>query len=105
MSKLRISSHRLHIETGRWSNRRTTPLNERTCINCKVIEDEFHFVLECKLFTDIQNRYILIFYRNHPSMYKLITLIIINNENKNIIRNLGVFIQKDFKLRHGIHYA
>ena len=38
-------------------------------------------------------------------MYKLITLIIINNENKNIIRNLGVFIQKDFKLRHGIHYA
>ena len=44
MSKLRMSSHRLHIETGRWSNRRTTPLNERTCINCKVIEDEFHFV-------------------------------------------------------------
>jgi len=27
----------------------TTPLNERTCINCNVIEDEFHFVLECKL--------------------------------------------------------
>ena len=44
MSKLRMSLHRLHIETGRWSNRRTTPLNERTCINCNVIEDEFHFV-------------------------------------------------------------
>ena len=75
MSKLRMSSHRLHIETGRWSKPRTTPLNERTCINCNVIEDEFHFVLECKLFRDIRNRYIPIFYRNHPSMYKLITLI------------------------------
>ena len=36
-------------------------------------------------------------------MYKLITLI--NNENKNIIRNLEVFIQKAFVLRNSIHYA
>ena len=78
-------------------------LNESTYIVCKVIGDEFHFVLECKLFTDIKNRYILIFYRNHPSMYELITLI--NIENKNIIWNLGVFIQKAFELRNSIHYA
>jgi len=44
---------RLHIETDRWSKPRITPLNERTCINCNIREDEFHFVLECKLFTDI----------------------------------------------------
>jgi len=25
-----MSLHRLHIETGRWSQPRTTPLNERT---------------------------------------------------------------------------
>ena len=36
-------------------------------------------------------------------MYKLITLI--NNENKNINRNLVVFIQKAFELRNSIHYA
>ena len=53
--------------------------------------------------TDIRNRYIPIFYRNNPSMYKLMTLI--NNENKNIIRNLGVFIQEAFELRNSIHYA
>ena len=46
MPKLRMSSHRLHIETGRWIK----PRNERTRIYCNVIEDEFHFVLECKLF-------------------------------------------------------
>ena len=88
----------MHIEIGRWIKLRTTPLNERTCINCNVIEDEFHFVLECKLFTDIRNRYIPIFYRNHPVMYKSITY-------ENIIRNLGVFIQKAFELKNSIHYA
>ena len=36
-------------------------------------------------------------------MYKLMTLI--KNENKNIIRNLGVLIQKTFELRNSIHYA
>ena len=55
------------------------------------------------LFTDIRNRYIPIFFRNHLSTYTLIPLI--NNENKNIIRNLGVFIQKAFELRNSIHYA
>jgi len=103
MSKLRMASHRLHIETGRWSKPRTTPLNERTWTNCNVIEDEFHFVLEDKLFTEIRNRYIPIFSRKHPSVYTLMTLI--NNENKNIIRNLAVFIQEAFELRNSIHYA
>jgi len=36
-------------------------------------------------------------------MYTLITLI--NNENKDIIRNLGVFIQNAFALRNSIHYV
>ena len=83
---------RLHIETDRWSKPRITPLNERTCIDCNIREDEFHFVLECKLITDIRNRYIPIFYRNHPSMYKLITLIY--DENKNIIRNLEYLFRR-----------
>ena len=83
---------RLHIETDRWSKPRTTPLNERTRINCNIREDEFHFVLECKLFTDIRNRYIPIFYRNHPSMYKLITPVY--DENKNIIRNLEYLFRR-----------
>ena len=86
-------------ETGRWSKPRNTPLNERTCFNCNVIGDEFHFVREWKLFTYIRNRYIPSFYRNHASMYKLITLI--NNENKNIIRS----IYSAFELRNSKHYV
>ena len=44
--KLRISSHKLLIETGRYDN---IPRNERACNVCnrKTIEDEIHFLLDC----------------------------------------------------------
>ena len=44
-SKLRISSHDLHIEKGR---HRKTILSERKCFLCNMaIENEKHFVKEC----------------------------------------------------------
>ena len=52
-SKLRRSSHRLEIEAGRWVRPTRKPLYQRKCSFCKVIEDEFHFVLECQLYSDI----------------------------------------------------
>ena len=81
-----MSSHRLHIATRRWGKPRTTPRNERTCIYCNFIEDEFHFVLEWKLSTDIRNRYIPIVYRNHHTMFKLI----IQNNNENVKKSLEI---------------
>ena len=45
--RLRISSHQLRIETGRYEN---IPRNERICHVCtsNKIEDENHFLLDCK---------------------------------------------------------
>ena len=48
-SKIRISNHRLAIETGRFNK---TPRNARLCLYCKkrsnsVIEDEKHVLLHC----------------------------------------------------------
>ena len=44
-TKLRISSHDLHIEKGR---HRKIILSERKCFLCnKFVEDEKHFVVEC----------------------------------------------------------
>ncbi len=53
LSKFRISSHNLRIETGRYDNPKSEP-NERLCIFCdmQVVEDEKHFLLECPLYTD-----------------------------------------------------
>ena len=42
----RLSSHRLCIETGRWNQPTSTPINERICICCQSLEDEYHFIIE-----------------------------------------------------------
>ena len=47
MSRIRISSHRLKIEAGRWHRPQSIPLNERKCIIYNNVKDEFHFILEC----------------------------------------------------------
>ena len=49
ISKIRTSSHRLEIETGRWSN---IPRNQRYCKNCilQKVEDERHFLFECHIY-------------------------------------------------------
>ena len=50
-TKLRISSHHLDVETGRYT-RPITPRHLRICKNCNLEEigDEFHFLLKCPKF-------------------------------------------------------
>ena len=53
-TKLRISSHRLQIETGRFTRPRKTPVNERLCKFCNTgdVEDEEHFILSCPFYSN-----------------------------------------------------
>ena len=39
MTKLRVSSHRLEVEIGRWSRPVSTPFDERKCRICDKLED------------------------------------------------------------------
>jgi exonuclease III len=56
LTKLRISAHNLHIETGRHVRPRKTPLNERTCSHClNKIESEFHVIIECDKFRETRS--------------------------------------------------
>ncbi|KAL4236926.1 hypothetical protein ACF0H5_005312 [Mactra antiquata] len=103
MARLRVSSHRLHIETGRWNKPRSTPINERVCTNCHILEDEFHFILECTLYSELRNIYIPTYFRNNPSMFKLIELF--NTENRALVIKLGTYIQKAFEFRNALMYA
>ena len=47
LSKLRISAHDLQVEKGRYLN---IPREERLCPDCKVLEDEWHFLDDCNRF-------------------------------------------------------
>ena len=80
MSRLRLSAHRLCIETGRWTKPNSIPVNERKCLTCNVIEDEYHFVSECLMYKDLRNVYIPVYYRSRPNMQKFVELI--TNENE-----------------------
>ena len=52
ISKLRLSNHKLKIETGRYEN---LPVEKRLCEHCQKIDDEFHFIIECSLFDNERN--------------------------------------------------
>ena len=99
MTKLRASSHRLEIEVGRWARPNRIPIDERKCITCNKLEDEFHFLLECSLYNDLRNHYIKKYYWKSPNILKLEELM--STTNKRIISYLSLYIFKAFKIRYG----
>ena len=76
MSKIRLSSHPLRIETGRYGRNRIDR-NERLCLICgkNDIEDEYHFVLNCDEYSTIRDSYIKEKWRKNPSVFKLTCLL------------------------------
>ena len=90
MSKLRMSSHRLAIESGRWTRPNIIPVNERKCTRCKLVEDEYHFILECTIYIDLRKKYIPKYFWKRPSMFKFVELL--NTTNMKILRNLRFLI-------------
>ena len=54
VTKWRLSSHNLKIETGRYTTP-TTPHAERVCSECvNSVEDEHHVVFQCPLYRNVQ---------------------------------------------------
>ena len=101
-SRLRMSSHRLEIEAGRWARPNSIPLDERKCRTCNAIEDEYHFVIACSLFKEIRSKFIHKYYWKRPSMFKFVDLT--NSSNQKTIRNLSSFIFQAFKCRTELLY-
>ncbi len=57
LSKFRISSHNLRIESGRCETNPKLEPNERLCFFCSkdAVENENNFLLECSLYEDERN--------------------------------------------------
>ena len=85
ISKLRTSSHRLTIETGRWTN---IIRENRICTQCgqNKVEDEYHFLFDCSKHTIERN----------ISFEKIKTKTNINLfDNSKQVENLKLLFQSD----------
>lgn len=93
LSKLRLGSHNLMVERGRWQ----TPIidfTNRICTECQEIEDEYHFVLKCKRYTNLRKQYIPKTLIDKPNMFELIKLV--DSKDVNVLRKFGIFCHKAF---------
>ena len=101
-SKLRMSSHRLEVEAGRWVRQNRVPILERKCSFCNILEDEYHFVIQCAAYSELREKYISKYFWKRPNMFKFVELI--NSSNINYIRKLCIFIYHAFNLRTELLY-
>ena len=95
-TKLRLSSHKLLVERGRWMKPKLQ-YEMRKCTLCdsEDIEDECHVTLVCQQFKDLKTKYIKKFYYTRPSMLKFIKFIV---DTKREQFKVMLFIKYRFKL-------
>ena len=96
--RLRLSSHSLRIESGRYGQNRKSR-NERICqfYSTGDIEDEYHFVLVCTMYNELRVKYINRYYRRDPSVFKFIQLM--SSDDTKTINTLSYFVYNAFNLR------
>ena len=68
LSRIRLSSHRLKIETGRWSR---IPTQDRLCQCGQAVQTESHVLLRCILTEHLQNEYNIGIYTCLSDMFKI----------------------------------
>ena len=98
LCKLRVSLHRLEVKTGRWAKPNKMPLDNRKCMICNILEDEFQFVLECSLYKDLRKN-ILKTVLLAKAEYAQINRTIFFRKRLYYKKNLSIFIDKAFKMR------
>ena len=97
LSKLRTSSHRLLIESGRWNRPHPIPREQRLCTFCNKLEDEFHLLFECSLYSNERAAYLKPYYLRNQSMFKTVELM--QTTGTKILKNLAIYVHKCFDIR------
>ena len=104
ITKLRTSSHKLEIETGRWNK---IPRDQRVCKKCILnkIEDENHLLFECQMYgTERKEFYDTIKSKikvdlSHSPNHETRIQEIIYSENLGALNALGKFIKNALQKR------
>jgi hypothetical protein len=100
LCRFRVSAHRLNIETGRWHKPDPIPRNERKCFNCNCIEDEYHFLLECPIYSSLRKKYIKHIHWKRPNILKFINVMSSTDEEE--VKKLALYIHNGFEARNNI---
>ena len=100
LSKLRLSSHRLLIESGRWNKPQLIPREQRLCAICNYLEDEYHLLFECSLYNNERVGFLKPYYRRRKSTFKAVELM--QSSNAKVLKNLAVYIYKCFEIRNAV---
>ncbi len=107
LAKLRLSSHNLHIESGRFG-KTTVPRSERLCPYCKMaklnlVENEVHFIMSCPLYKVQRKQMLGMIFQKFPNTAKLneenMFFWLMSQEEKDVIESLGHFCNKSFERR------
>lgn len=102
IAKLRMSDHNLMIERGRHLK---LAREERLCTLCNLVDDEKHFLLECKYNSDIRSLFLDFIIEENSEFRDLSlqdkTLHILNPSTSSQVNRLGSFIKKSLALRTG----
>jgi hypothetical protein len=96
ITRLRLSSHNLAIETGRYDG---TPRHLRKCTNCSsdAVETEYHFLLVCTAYSDLRKKYFAPYFCHWPSTQKFKAVLSLRSKMQ--LKNLGRFILEADKRR------
>ena len=98
LSQLRLASHKLRIETGRYGQNRTER-HQRLCTICnrQDIEDEYHLIMICEKYQTLRLKYIKPYYYRNPSVYKFIELM--SSNNTTVLKALSNYVYEALALR------
>ena len=92
LSKIRVSSHDLEIECGRYTRPKTDP-KQRLCAWCLEVEDEEHFTTRCQI--NAHERQILYTKIGYNQFIFLISCI-----DRHMLAWLGKLLPKSFDIRN-----
>ena len=93
LTKIRLGSHNFLVERGRWCVPKLDFI-QRKCTKCNIIEDEFHCIFECPLYSDQRKNLPINLYKK-PSMFKFTSLL--RNNNTQDLKKMSITCFKILK--------
>ena len=77
--RFRTRYHKLSVEVGRW---KSVPLNERLCIYCNELGDEFHYLMSCKHFEAERKQCLKSYFYKRPNIIKFEQLLNLQDDKQ-----------------------